>query len=204
VKVLILESNVAWEQLGIVRFLESTPGFSPVLERDLGDETYSKANASVIVVPERCARHDSVRSLDRLRKRYPCSKILVHGEQSDPDRIAELITDGADGYFTLSSGEAQFLQALQAVASGATWSPREAISAIVRHARGETPAVTANERLLLSMLLEGLSNKEMAMRLELAEITVKSRLARLYRKFGVRSRVQLLAFVMKSGMLDNS
>jgi DNA-binding NarL/FixJ family response regulator len=54
----------------------------------------------------------------------------------------------------------------------------------------DTPALTASDTALLRMLGDGLSNKEMAAELGIAEITAKTRLARLYRRFGVHTRVQ--------------
>jgi two-component system response regulator DevR len=69
--------------------------------------------------------------------------------------------------------------------------------------RGEHDAVALSspELTLLEMLYEGLTNKEMAQRLQLAEITVKSRLARLCRRFGVRTRVQMLSIAIRRDLI---
>ena len=50
-----------------------------------------EGRAKVILVSERSARQDARRSLDYLRKKFPHAKILVHGNQHNPDHIAELI-----------------------------------------------------------------------------------------------------------------
>lgn len=202
-RVLVLESEPSWQDLGIAKLLDSAPGITAVLERDLGDQTWSKAGAGVVLVSERSARHDARRSLNRLRKKFPHSKILIHGEQSDPDRIAELIAQGADGYFALSLGEDKLLKAIEALAGGEVWTSREAIASIVRelHGRGAPSLLSTSDEALLKMLEEGLGNKEMAARLGVAEITVKTRLARLYRRFGVNTRVQLLGYAVRNGLL---
>jgi DNA-binding NarL/FixJ family response regulator len=46
-----------------------------------------------------------------------------------------------------------------------------------------------------------MTNKEIAVRFGLAEVTIKARMSRLYRKYGVRTRVQLLATAMKRNLV---
>ena len=74
--------------------------------------------------------------------------------------------------------------------------PSEAVASMagqVRSGAVATDGLNELEQALLRMLAQGMTNKEMAAELGLAEITVKSRLARLYRRFGVRTRTQLLS-----------
>lgn len=55
----------------------------------------------------------------------------------------------------------------------------------------------AREELLISFVLEGLNNKEMARRLSLAEITIKKALSKIYQRFGVKNKTELLAKITK-------
>jgi LuxR family maltose regulon positive regulatory protein len=57
---------------------------------------------------------------------------------------------------------------------------------------------------LLQYLHEGLSNKEIASRLQVAEVTVKAKFGKLYKRFGVNMRLQLLAAAMKQGLVKAS
>lgn len=191
--------------MGLARALDHAPGIVPVLEQDLGDQTWSKSFATVVLVSEGAARSDASRSLSAIRRKFPKAKVLVHGEQHDASAIASLLAEGADGYFALSHGEENLVNAVRALAHGSIWMPRDVMAPIVnqlrsRNTAGET-AITAAENSLLSMLGEGLSNKEMASRLGIAEVTVKTRLGRLCRKLGVRSRLQLLSFAVRNGLL---
>ena len=63
--------------------------------------------------------------------------------------------------------------------------------------------LTDEERALLGFLNEGLANKEIAARLNLAEVTIKSRLGRLYKRFGVNTRLQLLSAALKQGVITS-
>jgi DNA-binding NarL/FixJ family response regulator len=202
-RVLVLNSE-RWKDMGIARALDGAPGISPVLERDLGDQTWSKSQASVVLVSDVSIRTDASRSFYAIRRKFPKARILVHGEETNPNAIASFMTDGADGYFTLSLGEDNLVKAVQTVARGATWVPRAAITSMVEQFRSATSApapLTPPEMALVRMLDQGLSNKEMAAQLNVAEVTVKMRLGRLYRRFGVNTRVQLLSYAVRNGLL---
>jgi DNA-binding NarL/FixJ family response regulator len=202
-RVLVLDSD-SWREMGIARALDRAADVTPVLERDLGDQTWSKSLASVVLLSEAAARNDARRSLSAVRRKFPHAKILVHGEQSDPAVIADFVAQGADGYFALSLGEEKLIKAIRVVSKGATWLPERAITTLVQRVRGKSAhseTLGASDHALLRMLEDGLTNKEMAAQLGVAEITVKTRLARLYRRCGVRSRVQLLAFAHRNGLL---
>jgi DNA-binding NarL/FixJ family response regulator len=202
-RVLLLKSE-HWRDMGLARALDHAPGIVPVLEQDLGDQTWSKSMATVILVSEGSVRSDAARSLPAIRRKFPKAKVLVHGEQNDASAIANLLAQGADGYFALSLGEEKLVKAVRTIAHGSVWMPREVMAPIVSQLRsGSTPAdrLSAAENTLLRMLGDGLSNKEMAAQLSIAEITVKTRLARLCRKLGVRTRLQLLSFAVRNDLL---
>lgn len=206
-RVLVLDHD-RWRGHGIARVLDGIPEFTPVLESDLGDQTWSKSLARVILVSEDSMRNDPRSSPERLRAKFPDVRMLVVGEHNDPAVIAELLTRGADGYFSLQLGEEKLVKALRVLARGSMWMPEEAVVTMVEQLRtGATPtadSLNPAERTLLAMLDEGLTNKEIASRLGVAEITVKTRLARLYRRFGVRSRLQLLSYAMKNRLLSRA
>ena len=202
-RVLLLNSE-RWRDGGIARALDRAPGIHPILERELGDQTWSKSLADVVLVAETSVRTDPRRSLSSIRRKFPKARILVHGEDSDPAVIANLVAQGADGYFALPLGEEKLVKAIRVVSRGAVWVPGAAVASMAEQLRSGSAGaseLSGSEKALLRMLDQGLSNKEMATQLGVAEITVKTRLARLYRRFGVRTRVQLLSFAVKNGLI---
>jgi DNA-binding NarL/FixJ family response regulator len=203
-RVLVLDSD-RWREMGIARVLDAAAGMTPVLERDLGEQTWSRSLASVVLVSEDSARADARRSIRAIRRKFPDARIIVHGHMDDPAVIAELIAQGADGYFSLDLGEEKLVKAIRVVARGAVWLPEKAVTALAHQFRSgagsAAPPLSMSDQALLRMLADGLANKEMATALGIAEITVKTRLARLYRRFGVRTRVQLLSYAVKHGII---
>lgn len=204
-RVLVLDDD-SWREMGIARVLERAPGITPVLERDLLDQTWSKSLASVVLVSEVSIRDDARKSLHAIRRKFPKARILVHGKHADERDIAQLLADGADGYFSLDLGEEKLIKAIHVLESGSVWAPQNAIASVITRLRTSpgtsVPAISSTELSLLHMLDEGLSNKEMAARFGLAEVTIKSRLAKLYRRFDVRTRVQLLSAALRKGLLS--
>jgi DNA-binding NarL/FixJ family response regulator len=205
-RVLLLDID-AWRSMGMARVLDRAPDITPILERDLGDQTWSKSFAKVVLVAENAARNDSRKSLNAIRRKFPDARILVHGEAGDPSIIAEFLRQGADGYFALSLGEEKLLKAVRLVAQGSTWVPEAAIPSMIERLRAGAPesaALSDDDTELLQMVAEGLSNKEIAARTSVAEVTVKMRLTRLFRRFGVRTRVELIAVAIRKGFLPSA
>jgi DNA-binding NarL/FixJ family response regulator len=202
-RVLLLNDD-QWRDGGIARALDRAPGIQPILERELGDQTWSKSLADLVLVSEKCVRTDPRRSLPAIRSKFPQARILIHGDECDPSNVVSLVSQGADGYFALSLGEEKLVKAVRLVGRGAVWVPGAAVKSMVAQLRNGSPTaeeLSQPEQDLLRLLHQGLSNKEMAAELGVAEITVKSRLARLYRRFGVNTRVQLLSYAVRNGLV---
>ena len=204
-RVLVLDTD-PWRGMGIARVLDNAQDMTAILEKDLGDQTLSKSLASVVLVAEGVTHSDARRSLQAIRRKFPDARILVHGEQNDPSVIARFVADGADGYFALSLGEEKLLKAIRVLSRGCMWLPEQAVPTVVNELRSgrmraTEESMTAQEYELLKMLESGLSNKEMATRLGVAEVTVKAHLGRLYRRCGVKTRVQLLGYAMRNRIL---
>ena len=196
-RVLVLDTS-PWRELGIVRTLERANGITPCLERDLSN---TSPRAAVVLVSEHAVRAGERRSIDRLRTDFPDARILVLGDNAKADEIADLVSSGADGYFNMALGDAKLASAINVVARGSFWLPDEAVASVVKKLRAVPEALDTAQRALVDMLDEGLTSREMAARLSVAEITVRSRLSRLYRRFHVRTRRQLVTELRRRGFI---
>jgi DNA-binding NarL/FixJ family response regulator len=204
-RVLVVEPD-RWRELGITKALEGASDVTAISASELGDRTWTGFDTpAVVLLAERAARTDPKRSLARLRSKFPTAKVIIHGDTAEPAEIADFLSEGADGYFTLSLGEEKLLKAIRVVAKGVVWTPEQSIASLVQKSRTATSRggsnLSAGETHLLTMLDEGLTNKEMAARMGVAEVTIKARLATLYRRFGLRTRVQLLSYAIRHRLL---
>jgi DNA-binding NarL/FixJ family response regulator len=93
----------------------------------------------------------------------------------------------------------EFARAIRVVSQGSVWAQRRVLSmfielAITRPKRmrpGVSNALTDREKEVLTLLISGLSNKEIGAPLGLAEHTVKTHIAKMMRKVGVHNRIEL-------------
>jgi DNA-binding NarL/FixJ family response regulator len=130
---------------------------------------------------------------------------MVHSEVESLEVAAQIYAAGARGFFTLSSAPGQLPKAVNVVHHGKFWGPREAIALmaknVVEDQKDKETAPGDEDRQLLELLNEGLSNKEIGQRLGLAEATIKARFNRLYKRFGVATRLQLLSAAIAQGLI---
>jgi DNA-binding NarL/FixJ family response regulator len=133
--------------------------------------------------------------------RQPGARVVVVAENFDQSAAFPLLRLGAKGLMTFSEATEQLLRAVQEVASGGFWVPRSLLSRFVdetitsvRRPRGPAgPArLSRREKEVLEALLENLSNKEIASKLNMSERTAKFHVSNLLAKYGVRRRADLI------------
>lgn len=216
-RVLVLEPDY-WRYLGILQILKSDSSVTL-----LGEIDHKKLLAmrsappelrpDIVIVSHSLTIDYQVSILQHLRDLFPEAQLLVEGYDETLDAIANVLRAGAKGYFQLTSEPRDLLKALEIVQQGRIWAPREAVVLMVSHFSEES-AESANasasglinsyEVSVVKLLLRGLSNKEIARALGVAEVTIKTHLTKLYRKFGVHTRLELLAYAINHHLIGGS
>jgi DNA-binding NarL/FixJ family response regulator len=207
VRVLLLEPDY-WRYLGIFQILKTDPSISLLGEKDHHKilamrSAPAELNPDVVIVSHSLTLDYQVTILHHLHTLFPDAQLLVEGYDEALDVIASVLRAGAKGYFQLSSEPSKLLQALGIVEKGHIWAPREALILLVNQPPKEsTNSSTAADLLtpaevsILKLLHQGFGNKDIAQSLGVAEVTIKAHLTKLYKKFGVRTRLELLAYAM--------
>jgi DNA-binding NarL/FixJ family response regulator len=165
--------------------------------------------ANVYVVDAHAARPATGALLTNLLERCPESRLMVVGEQHNDANSFSLLRLGVKGLLTYVEARDQLTRALPLVAAGGFWVPRSLLSGFVdsilsgQGRRLKTDSVTnlsRREQEVLDSLLENLSNKEIASKLNIAERTVKFHVSNLLSKFGVRRRADLILLTFQRRM----
>ncbi len=129
--------------------------------------------------------------------RHPAGRVVLVAEKFEQSSAFPLLRLGAKGLMTFADANGQLGRAVEEVASGGFWVPRSLLSrfvdetiSTVRRPRGPAgPArLSRREREVLDALLENLSNKEIASKLNMSERTAKFHVSNLLAKYGVRRR----------------
>ncbi len=129
--------------------------------------------------------------LGRIRELYPGVPLLVLGSQLDLELAWASLKNGADGFVHAQMHPAQVLRAVEVVQRGELAAPRQLLGYFL--SQNENPKLgelTARQREILEMVVEGLSNAEIAGHLYLSESTIKQHLRAVYKVLGVRNRTE--------------
>jgi DNA-binding NarL/FixJ family response regulator len=216
VTALILEYD-AWRYRGIRSSLNDSGKVRVVDESDFAriltlDSAPSDLRPGVILLSHRLIIDYGISLIPHLKDLFG-SVVLVYGDQTNLDITVQLLAAGASGYFVLSTPPEYLSDAVLVISEGKLWGPREAVALMAqRIAEGKATerrpqiveTLSEDEMTILQCLNDGLTNKEIASRLGVAEVTVKARLTKLYRRFGVTTRLQLLSTVIRKGLLGES
>ena len=138
--------------------------------------------------------------------RHPAGRVILVAEKFDQGGAFPLLRLGAKGLMTFAEANEQLGRAVAEVASGGFWVPRSLLSRFVdetissvRRPRGPVgPArLSRREREVLDALLENLSNKEIASKLNMSERTAKFHVSNLLAKLGMERRTQAAVFAAR-------
>ena len=139
--------------------------------------------------------------LSLFHRMRPGVRLIVLGGTSDAKFMEQAITVGARGMLNHDASEEELRMAIKVVCEGSVWAPREVLSRLLdraNHTRGLAHVhLTARELEVLRLLVSGLSNREIAARLDIEPATVKAHLGRLMRKAGVTNRTALGTHALK-------
>jgi len=185
--------------VGMEAILADLPGIEAVpLELD---QIGVSASLAVLMLEARAGGDALPELITRLRREHPQLRIVVVGEGLDPLLIEQVIGAGAKGYLAETASEAEIRMALEVVLDGSVWAPRKVLAKLLEGGSGSassTPSgdsivkrMTAREREVLELLMDGRSNRAIAEALGIDEATVKAHLGRMLRKTGAHNRVEL-------------
>jgi DNA-binding NarL/FixJ family response regulator len=156
--------------------------------------------AQVYIVDAHAARQATGALLSNLIERFTDARLIVVGDQHQDANSFSLLRLGVKGILTYEEAREQLVRALPLVANGGFWVPRSVLSGFVdsiltnqtRLKSDSVANLSRREQEVLDTLLENLSNKEIASKLNIAERTVKFHVSNLLSKFGVRRRADLI------------
>src|SRR5919107_2250177 len=127
----------------------------------------------------------------RIRELYPEVPLLVLGSQLDLGLAFAALKNGADGFVHAQMDPAQVLRAVEVVQKGELAAPRGLLRYLLHHnEKPEIGELSARQREILELVVEGLSNAQIAGRLYLSESTIKQHLRAAYKVLGVHNRTE--------------
>lgn len=137
-----------------------------------------------------------------LRRSSAESKIIVTASELDEKETLACMKCGASGVILKSTDPALFVKCARKVTEGELWLPKKQVTQIARlvdesqGGRRPVDSLTGREKMVISYLVQGLRNREIAERLSITEQTVKNHLRSIYDKVGVSDRLELVLYAI--------
>jgi two-component system, NarL family, response regulator DevR len=155
----------------------------------------------VTLVDVRLPDGNGIELIRELRSRDPQLKCVVLTSLPDGEAFFHSVVAGAYGYLVKDVTAPELEAAVRAVAAGESLIRADAIDELRQREREVLPAdellrdLTGQEQRILWMITDGLTNREIAVELKLAEKTVRNYVTNILAKVGVRNRTQLAVYV---------
>lgn len=182
---------------------------STVTARETAIKQLSNAPDVMLLNPEVLKGHTLSRFVRSVQAKSPHTRVIYLLDKPLPDDV--VIADmkiGIRGYVKVTDSPAIMARAIQSVQGGEIWAERRILEKAIAnpmllpetlqsHIPG-LPPLTNREMEVLTMVLQGASNREIADRSSISERTVKTHLYRVYRKLNVKSRTKAIALLSHS------
>jgi DNA-binding NarL/FixJ family response regulator len=193
-------------RMGVRELLEAEPDITVVGEAGTASSALARIPAlrpDVAVLDVRLPDGDGVTVCREIRSRMPEVACLMLTSFGDDEALFDAIMAGAAGYVLKQIRGTDLVGAVRTVASGQSLLGPDAASRVMRRMRGQSApadplaALTGQERQILELIGQGLTNRQIGEQMFLAEKTVKNYVSALFAKLGMERRTQAAAYAAR-------
>jgi two-component system, NarL family, response regulator DevR len=209
IRILIVDDHEMVRE-GLMAMLKPEPDFDVVGQTGVGEEVQElveRTRPDVVLLDARLPGISGVEVCRRLTKTHPKVAVVILTTYTDVELVQDCLQAGARGYVVKDVEKFSLKESIRAVSRGqAVLAPQVAGQIIDRMRSGgqpnERPAgLNASQLAILRLISRGHSNREIAADVHLSENTVKTHIQEIFRKLGVRNRVEAAILAGKSGLL---
>ena len=217
IRVLIADDHTLVRQ-GIRMLIEAQPDLQVVGEASDGAEVVRLARElapDLVVMDIAMPEIDGLEATRTIKRTQPDVQVLVLTMHEGEDYFFKILSAGAAGYVLKRAAASDLITAVHAVARGEVFLyPAVAkklvadylnrVQADEHSARASYNGITPREREVLTLVAEGLSNREISERLTVSLSTVQTHYAHIVEKLNLHNRAELVKYAIRHGLIDAS
>ncbi|MDE0528968.1 MAG: response regulator transcription factor [Truepera sp.] len=204
IRVLLVDDHTVVRQ-GLRMVLSLEPGLEVVGEAADGREAVEQAAAlgpQVVLMDLLMPVMTGVEATREIKTRHPDIEVVALTSVLEDRLVIDAVEAGAAGYLLKETGPERLFEAIRAASRGEVRLDPKAQKRLISEVR--TPemreSLTARETDTLRLLAKGLSNRDIAGELGIAEVTVKTHVSSILSKLNLQSRTQAALFALKEGL----
>ena len=196
---------------GLRALLEDIPDITVVGEASDGGEALAKAvelKPDILLMDLSMPNMGGIEATLKLAQREPKVRVLILTVHEEESLLKEVVRIGAAGYIVKRAAQEDLLHAIRVVARGDLYIHPTMTRALFNEAPAYAPlqmpeseTLTQREIEVLQLLAKGYTNRQIAEQLSLSPRTVEGHRANLSGKLGLHSRVELVEYAEKHGLL---
>jgi DNA-binding NarL/FixJ family response regulator len=210
VKVALIDDHPIVRQ-GLRNLLQSEPSFEVVAEADdgiSGLEQVRRVRPDVLIVDLMMPGLNGLDLIKQVLKSLPRLRIVVLSMQSADSYVVEALNLGASGYVLKETGPSEIIQAIKTVVAGNRYLSPKLERRVLDLSSGKKRIVdpydslTAREREILHLIIDGHTSAQIASRLVLSPRTVELHRSRAMRKLDLHNQTDIFRYALERGILS--
>ncbi|PSB15086.1 DNA-binding response regulator [filamentous cyanobacterium CCP2] len=209
-RVLIVEDDPMM-QLGLEQTLSTAPGITVIGQVDDGYRAVEEAKRlkpDVIVMDIGLPRQDGIAATRQIKEAMPEIHVVILTSHTTENEVIGSLSSGADAYCVKGTTVDRLLTAIEAAQEGASYLDPLVARQVMDHLKPTAAAepgivgqLSQRELEVLKLMVEGLSNPEIAAALYLSPNTVKTHVRGIMNKLAVDDRVQAAVVALRAGLV---
>jgi len=208
IRVIITDDSLVFRET-ISALLEQDPEISVVATAANGREAFHyclQHNPDVVLMDVRMPECDGIEGTKLIKTNFPSTKVIIFTTFEDQDFITEAIRYGAEGYVLKDSGQDHIRMVIKSVKRGYPVFHQKALDTMVQsisEAQAEKVEIelSPTEKKIMSLVVEGRSNREIGVLLRLSEGRIRNIISELFEKSNTSDRTQLAVFAVRNDLV---
>lgn len=202
IRILVVDDHFL-VRMGLVGTLQMEDDLKVVGEAETGGraiELYDELRPDVVLMDLALPDMTGIEAMEAILRVHPKARVVILSTYEGDEFISRALRAHAASYLLKSMPREELIQSIRQVLTVKTWIPPCIARILAGRPYGQD--LTERERQIVSQLVKGMSNKEIAYRLSITEGTVKLHLNSAFEKLDVKSRAEAAVVAIRRGLVD--